>query len=160
MGALCPLCLLVALGAAGAALAASAAAWRGDRASLRRPALACALALAVTAPVATLRGRAIASEDAQRRAAVLAAGDPAHGPGLLLVVKPGCPYCEALILDTLGDPRALERLERSGGVSLVEPGDPRLEGIELEGTPTLLAPGRPALSGRVDVDELLAWLDG
>lgn len=160
VGALCPFCLGIALSACGAAAAAVAVAWRERRQSPRTAAAGFALTLAVCLPLAWLHGAGIAEDDATRRASVLAAGGE-RGPRLLLVVKEGCPFCEAMLVDTLGDPRVLARLAETRGVSLVEPGDPSLSAVELEGTPTLLAPGAdlPPLTGLATPEQVLAWLE-
>lgn len=159
VGALCPFCLGIALSACGVAAAAVGVAWRERRQSPRSAATGFALTLALGLPLAWLHGAGIAEDDAARRANVLAAGGE-RGPRLLLVVKDGCPFCEAMLVDTLGDPRVLERLAETRGVSLVRPDDPRLEGVALEGTPTLLAPDAnlPPLAGLASPEQVLAWL--
>ncbi|MCA8923861.1 MAG: hypothetical protein KDD82_18770 [Planctomycetes bacterium] len=159
VGALCPYCLGISLSALGAAGAAAAVAWGERREPPWRAALALALALLVTAPLAWLQGSRLAAEDVARRAAVLELEGPR--PALLLVVKPGCAYCEAMLVDTLGDPRVLARLSGSRGVELVAPGDPRLAQVELAGTPTLVCPGSRVtpLAGVTPVEATLAWLE-
>ena len=162
-GALCPPCLLLALVAVGVAALAAALARREGAPGARGVALAGAVALALALPPAALRGGALAREDAQRRAAALETRGPA-GPGLLLFERPGCPFCQALLPDALGDPLVLPLLARTSGLQRVGPDDPRAEALGIEGAPVLVlvdAEGRllgPAFQGYAAPEELAAWL--
>lgn len=123
-GRACPVCLAVVVVQVGLAVALGRLA-RGAGASGRPLLLASGGALAVTALLATLAGRAVALEDERRRAALRACERP--DGRLVLVTRAGCPYCEALLLDVLADPAALPRVERAG-LRLVPPGSPDAAG--------------------------------
>ncbi len=110
-GRLCPACAAVVLVQGALALALGRLA-SGAGAPRKLLVLAFGGALAVTAPLAALRGSALATEDARRRAALHAAERP--DGRLLLVTREGCPYCEALLLDVLSEPELLPRVARAG----------------------------------------------
>lgn len=162
-GRLCLLCLAV-LAAASAAAATLALAARRRGAGLRAPTLALAAALALSAPLAAWRGAALARQDDERRAAVLAARGEA-GPELVLVSRQGCPFCEVLLLDVLAEPPLLERLRRTRGLRVVAPTDPLARAHAGRGVPWLLAlapDGRllDRLAGAQEIEAVARWLEG
>lgn len=133
---LCPPCLLLAvLAALGAGLALALAA--RSEGGARVPLLAGLVALVVAVPLAAWRGGALAADDEARRAAALSTHGET-GPALLLFQRQGCPFCQALVPDALGDPLVLRWLERTRGLTLVEPDDPRVETLGIVGVPTLV----------------------
>lgn len=162
-GRLCLLCLAV-LGSAGAAAVTLALTARRRGAGLRAPALAFLAALVLSAPLAAWRGAALAGEDAERRAAVLAAGGEA-GPELVLVSREGCPFCEVLLLDVLAEPPLFERLQRTRGLRIVPPTDPLARAHAGRGVPWLLAFGpdgrlQGRLAGAQGIEAVARWLEG
>ncbi|RMG07628.1 MAG: hypothetical protein D6731_23430 [Planctomycetota bacterium] len=161
-GRACPLCLGVA---ASASLAAVffAVEVRG-RHGLRWVWPVFALCLVASAGAATVTGRRIAAEDARRRAAVRSAGAAAAGPELWVVVREGCPFCEALLLDGLGEPELLQRLTAVRGVRVVAAASPAGQPFAREGVPVLVlrAPGGEELArlrGARPPEEIARWLD-
>lgn len=164
VAALCSLCLALAAAAVLVAACLALAARRAGVSPLG-PALAFGLALALTAGLGAWRGAGLAAEDAGRRAAVEAAGGE-RGPRIVLVASPGCPYCEGVRVDVLGDPAVLERLERTRGVEVVAPDDPWVEDLGVRGVPTLVAvdgAGQPIgdpLEGYRTPAEGRRWLEG
>lgn len=163
-GALCPPCLgLASLALASAGLAA-AVVRRETGGGVGASAATLALAFALTAPLAWWRGGALAVEDAGRIAAARAAGG-SSGPRLLLFEREGCPYCQALLADALGDPTVLPLLERTRGLESVLPGDPRVEALSIPGAPVLVLVDEQArelarFKGHGSAAEVEAWLAG
>lgn len=146
-GRACLLCLAVVLGQLLLAGALARVA-REAGAARRGLALAFVTALLVTGAFAFFRGGALRDRDARVRAS-LEAARRADGR-LLLVTREGCPYCEAVLLDVLGDPAVLPRVERAG-LRLAAPGTPEAQG-ELE-APVLRGGGVRAVGFVPDVAE-------
>jgi hypothetical protein len=111
------------------------------RRSLKRhvPLVVLMVSLLVVAPLARLRGLEIGEEDTQRRAAVAQVGGDS-GPTIFLVMRPGCPYCEALLVDVLGAPEVLSLLEKTRGVTSAREFAPEVKvHVRVPSVPTLLA---------------------
>lgn len=158
-------CLLCA-GVATAVIGVACFFWLAARDSvkLRVPLVALTLVLLGVTPLAALRGQAIKAEDEQRRLSVSEVGG-ADGPQIILVSRPGCPYCEALLLDVLGDPSVLDLLGKSRGVVSAREYAPEVRvHLKVPRVPTLLAVsadgkqiGEP-LFGLQPVATVEAWL--
>lgn len=142
-GVVCPLCLALAALALGAFAAGLVAAGRvGAR---RGPLVAFCLALLVTAPLATLRGRSLADEDATRIAAAeafLRAPRERPGPRVVVVLREDCAYCRGLLADVLSDPRVQAALAPAGAIDVWGPADVRARALGVAGPPTLAVLGR------------------
>jgi hypothetical protein len=123
-GKACPTCLAVVLVQAGLAVVLARVA-RGAGASSRPHVVLFALALALTGGAGLARGVSLRADD-ERRLSALRAAERADGR-LLLVTREGCPYCEALLLEVLGDPAVLPRVERLG-LRRAAPGTPDARG--------------------------------
>ena len=111
----------------------------------RGPVAAFALALLVTAPLATARGRALAGEDAARVAAAeafLRAPRERLGPRVVVVLREDCAYCRGLLADVLSDARVQAALDRAGAIDMWGPGDARARALGMVGPPTLAVLGR------------------
>jgi hypothetical protein len=147
-GAACLLCLGVVLAAGLAAALACYLAARGLKVRWREPALACLLSLVISTP----------------RLAALEKAGGGSGPQLVLVTRPGCPYCDAFRADALGDPRVIEALGSTRGVREVEQGSSAASAHgPVRGVPTLFAVGSDGqrlgvVEGHRPADHVLAWL--
>src|SRR5258707_925547 len=75
-------------------------------------AVAFAFALLATGLLATRQGLAQRAADRDARAALARAERPTGR--VVLVERPGCPYCEALLLDLLARREVLARLAKTG----------------------------------------------
>ncbi len=111
VGRACLVCLLIL--ACQLALSLTLAKVAKDAEAPQRPiALAFIFALVGTTALATTRGLAQRRTDEESRTA-LARVERTQGR-ILLIEKPGCPYCEALRLDLLAQPPFLKALEKTG----------------------------------------------
>jgi hypothetical protein len=143
-GVVCPLCLALAALALGAFAAGLVAAGRAG-CSRRAPLVAFSLALLLTAPLATARGRSLADEDAVRIAAAeafLRAPRERPGPRLVVVLREDCAYCRGLLADVLSDPRVQAALEPVGAIDVWGSTDVRARALGVAGPPTLAVLGR------------------
>jgi hypothetical protein len=157
---------LLCTGVATAVTAVAGFFWLAARDSVngRVPLIAFSLVLLAVTPLAALRGQAIKAEDEQRRGQVSEVGG-ADGPQIILVSRPGCPYCEALLLDVLGDPTILDQLAMSRGVITAREYAPEVRvHLKVPRVPTLLAVsadgkqiGEPLL-GLQPLEIVDAWL--
>lgn len=159
----CPLCLSVVGVSNGVALLAVLAARKA--AGGATASVAFAVVLVLTAPTAFWRGQALRTDDAARRAAVEAVGGET-GPKLVMATRPGCPFCEAMLLDALGDPGVLDLLVRTRGVRQVREFMPEVkQHMQVPMVPALLLVssegvliGAP-LVGLKDSETVRAWLE-
>jgi len=161
-GVPCSVCLGVAAAAIGAALATlRSLSAPGERRWLLG---VLALTLCLACVAAFGRGHWLRADDAQRRAQLEGLAGEA-GPELVLVTRPGCPFCTILELDRLGDPSLRDLLGRVRGFRRVAEGDPlALQHAGGPGTPVLLALDREGrllgrLRGAKSLGDVRAFLE-
>jgi hypothetical protein len=161
-GALCAVCLGVAAAALGAALATLAS--LESRAERRWLLGVFVLALCLGSGAAFGRGQWLVSDDAQRRVRLeTLAGE--SGPRLVMVSRPGCPFCTILELDRLGDPSLTDLLQQVREFRRIPESDPLAQKhAGGPGTPVLLALDEEGqllgrLRGAKSLSEVRAFLD-
>ncbi|MEZ0227379.1 MAG: hypothetical protein ACAI25_02060 [Planctomycetota bacterium] len=153
VGRACLACLLVLASQLVLALVLAKVA-KGAGAPLRPAALAFVVALLGTGALATAQGRAQRRADEDARAAL--ARVERDAARVVLVEKPGCPFCETLRLDVLARPEVLARLAKTGLAHREPaPGEPAPILIARDATGR---EGARALGGAPTPDELEAVL--
>lgn len=131
-GQACPVCVACVL--VQLLLAFTLGALAREAGAPARPILAAfAVVLVATGALSVRQGLSVREEDRARRAALRAC--EREDGRLVLVAREGCPFCEALELETLASPEVLP-LVRRAGLLVVAPGDLRARG-EVE-APVLL----------------------
>lgn len=161
-GVPCLVCLGVATAALGAALATLRSLTAPGEGRWLLGVLALTLCLASGAAFG--RGHWLQQDDAQRQARLEALAGEA-GPELVLVTRPGCPFCAILELDRLGDPSLAELLAKARSFRRVVEGDPLAKKhAGGPGTPVLLALDQDGqllgrLRGAKSLPDLRAFLD-